>query len=72
MLEQRYNYVIQSRRTIETFPVCSPKGCESDYFENVVFIFLQCALAKYPLLEIIAQPQHQLHCQVHKISPVCC
>ena len=22
ILEQRYNYVIQSRRTIETFPVC--------------------------------------------------
>ncbi|CAF1372029.1 unnamed protein product [Adineta steineri] len=43
ILEQRYNYVIQSRRTIETFP---------------------CAIAKYPLLDIIAQPQRQLHCQV--------
>ncbi|CAF1044073.1 unnamed protein product [Rotaria sordida] len=43
ILEQRYNYVIQSRRTIETFP---------------------CAVAKYPLLDIIAQPQRQLHCQV--------
>ncbi|UJR20788.1 hypothetical protein I4U23_023901 [Adineta vaga] len=43
MLEQRYNYVIQSRRTIETFPY---------------------AVAKYPLLDIIAQPQRQLHCQV--------
>ncbi|CAF2745962.1 unnamed protein product [Rotaria sp. Silwood2] len=43
ILEQRYNYVIQSRRTIETFP---------------------CAIAKYPLLDIIAHPQRQLHCQV--------
>ncbi|CAF3412747.1 unnamed protein product [Rotaria socialis] len=43
ILEQRYNYVIQSRRTIETFPY---------------------AVAKYPLLDIIAQPQRQLHCQV--------
>ncbi|UJR28796.1 hypothetical protein I4U23_010021 [Adineta vaga] len=43
ILEQRYNYVIQSRRTIETFP---------------------CAVAKYPLLDIIEQPQRQLHCQV--------
>jgi hypothetical protein len=43
ILEQRYNYVMQSRRTIETFP---------------------CAVAKYPLLDIIAQPQRQLHCQV--------
>ncbi|CAF4576414.1 unnamed protein product [Rotaria socialis] len=43
ILEQRYNYVIQSRRTIETFP---------------------CAVAKYPLLDIITQPQRQLHCQV--------
>ncbi|CAF3463990.1 unnamed protein product [Rotaria socialis] len=43
ILEQRYNYVIQSRRTIETFPY---------------------AVTKYPLLDIIAQPQRQLHCQV--------
>ncbi|CAF1247775.1 unnamed protein product [Adineta steineri] len=43
MLDQRYNYVIQSRRTIETFP---------------------CAVAKYPLLDIINQPQRHLHCQV--------
>ena len=62
MLEQRYNYVIQSRRTIETFPVKRWERasiCRSTRF-------VQCAVAKYPLLEIIAEPRRQLHCQVEK------
>jgi len=37
MLEQRYNYVIQSRRTIETFPV---KIYIEIFFQNIKIKYL--------------------------------
>lgn len=61
ILEQRYNYVIQSRRTIETFPV----GISFNHLFPFNHFFDQYAIAKYPLLEIIAHPQRHLHCQVN-------
>ncbi len=34
-------------------------------YNQINIVFKQYAVAKYPLLDIIAQPQRQLHCQVN-------